>query len=281
MTLIEMGLDGPSKTIIVEPTEQPAVAPDPIPAEAPAEPEPAPAYQVDQYGYEVREERVSSRHPAPAVGCDCGIYALHAPTFWYGTDRARPGLSFGQLAAVWGLTPEEVHVAGLVVGWGRVEVHTDGFRAEFARVAAIAVPDGPDRRRDAALARAIAAEYQVPAVPQDDLERVAPEFGAPVPPEHRPARQPARLPATSIVAAARSMHGLAFSSTSAAVAAGALGYSFAFGSPPPLTIRPRAAASSPPAPVDPAKPGDVIKALSARPKYDHRQFLPKRKGGLR
>jgi hypothetical protein len=125
-------------------------------------------------------ESLTPPHEAPAPGCHCGLYALHAPTFWYGPDatRAQGGL-LGRHPA------SGCYVAGLVAAWGRMEVHADGFRAERARVVAIAIPD---RKRDAAVARAVAAEYGVPTVPQAELERVAGEFGASVPNHLRPER---------------------------------------------------------------------------------------------
>ena len=79
--------------------------------------------------------RGSSRHPAgagtPAGNCTCGLYALHPlaaldSSFW------RPNWIEGSL-----------QVAGVVEAWGRVHVHTEGFRAQYARPLAFAVIGRP------------------------------------------------------------------------------------------------------------------------------------------
>lgn len=118
--------------------------------------------------------RPEPRHDAPHHECHCGFYALHEPTFWYDDDDSK----YGQLSS-----GGDQAVAGLVAGWGRVEVHHEGFRSQFARVVAIAAPKD---KRGATLARAVAEEYGVPCVPRDELERVAGEFGSPVPLGVRP-----------------------------------------------------------------------------------------------
>jgi hypothetical protein len=114
---------------------------------------------------------------APASGCHCGFYALHHPTFWYGKGGVTRGpfYGFGPL--------HKRFVSGLVAAWGRLEVHHDGFRAERAKVVAIALPNS---KLDAVIARAVAQEYGVPTIPQGELERVASEFGSTVPLGFRP-----------------------------------------------------------------------------------------------
>ena len=64
-------------------------------------------------------------HDAPSPGCSCGIYAIHphrAPD-WDG------------LVSTW--SDGEPLLLGMIEAWGRVELHADGFRAEFARPNAI------------------------------------------------------------------------------------------------------------------------------------------------
>lgn len=137
----------------------------------------------------ILEQRTACKH-APGHDHECGLYALHAPTFWYGKDaRRETDQMLAWFARMTALTNGTRHVAGLVSAWGTIEVHHAGFRAERARVAAIAIPSGEDRRLDAAIARAVAAEYGVPCVPQDELEKVAAEFGSLVPTSLRPERQ--------------------------------------------------------------------------------------------
>jgi hypothetical protein len=72
-----------------------------------------------------------------------------------------------------------------VSAWGRLVVYADGFRAEHARVEALAVPDGLDRLGPAQV-RAAAAALDVPLVPHAELEAYAAELGGGVPPALRP-----------------------------------------------------------------------------------------------
>lgn len=118
--------------------------------------------------------------PGPSLICECGLYALHSPNqFWYTHDAERPALRL--------VAAQKDIVAGIVAARGRVEVHHSGFRAEQAKVVAIAVPSS---KRLAALARAVAAEYAVPAVPIEHLEEVAGEYGHTVPESLRPTPGP-------------------------------------------------------------------------------------------
>jgi hypothetical protein len=100
-------------------------------------------------------------HGSPHEACQCGIYAYHTPG---------PRSWFGE--AYW--------CEGVVSAWGRLVVHRDGFRAEHARVEALAVPDGLDRIGGAQVERA-AAELAVPVVPHDELEDFAAGLGGGVP----------------------------------------------------------------------------------------------------
>jgi hypothetical protein len=61
-------------------------------------------------------------HSSPDPRCQCGIYGYFAPgpRSWYGE-------------AYW--------CEGVITAWGRIEVHRDGFRAEHARVEALAAPE--------------------------------------------------------------------------------------------------------------------------------------------
>ncbi len=82
-------------------------------------------------------------HPAPQKGCGCGLYShysledLSRSVNWQGNDGV---------------------LVGAVGGWGRVILHPDGWRAEYARVLAL-FRQGPA----AALERA-AEVYSVPIV---------------------------------------------------------------------------------------------------------------------
>jgi hypothetical protein len=123
-------------------------------------------------------------HRAPATNCSCGLYAVHD------VDR---------LSAFTNLDPDNVVLAG-VAGTGIVRVHTEGWRAQFARIVAFSVelPEirvAPERirqieanairkarnpsrskeaqgRLSATAAEALEAKYQVPVVPLNKLKEV-------------------------------------------------------------------------------------------------------------
>ena len=105
-------------------------------------------------------------HDSPHEACQCGIYAYHTPG---------PRSWFGE--AYW--------CEGVVSAWGRVVVHAEGFRAEHARVEALAVPEGL-ASLGAAQVHAAAAELGVPVVPHAQLEVFAARMGGGVPQALRP-----------------------------------------------------------------------------------------------
>jgi hypothetical protein len=106
-------------------------------------------------------------HSSPHEACQCGIYAYHTPG---------PRSWFGE--AYW--------CEGVVSAWGRLVVHADGFRAEHARVEALAVPDRL-QRIGAQHVHGAAAALGVPVIPHDELEAFAARLGGGVPPALRPA----------------------------------------------------------------------------------------------
>ena len=112
--------------------------------------------------------RRNPRHAPPESACGCGIYALHEPI-----DQA-----------IW-----PGHVIGAVVAWGSLQVHLDGFRAQYARPIAIAGGSCAEREALAPLTR----RYGLTTVEPPQLEVVASEFGRPIPPAHRPAQDSALL----------------------------------------------------------------------------------------
>lgn len=102
---------------------------------------------------------VAEPHASPDPRCQCGIYGYFSPgpRSWYGE-------------AYW--------CEGVITAWGRVEVHRDGFRAEHARVEALAVPDGGHAaRRDAV--RDAATALAVPLLAYAELEGFADRLGGP------------------------------------------------------------------------------------------------------
>jgi hypothetical protein len=105
-------------------------------------------------------------HRSPHESCQCGIYAYHTPG---------PRSWFGE--AYW--------CEGVVSAWGRLVVHGDGFRAEHARVEALALPAG-HRPAGAAHVGAAAADLGVPVLAHGELESFAAGLGGGVPVTMRP-----------------------------------------------------------------------------------------------
>jgi hypothetical protein len=105
-------------------------------------------------------------HDSPHAACQCGIYAYYTPG---------PRSWFGE--AYW--------CEGVVSAWGRVVVHRDGFRAEHARVEALAVPPSL-RRFGATQVERAAAALGIPAIAHDDLDDFAAELGGGMPAALRP-----------------------------------------------------------------------------------------------
>jgi hypothetical protein len=108
----------------------------------------------------------------PGSACDCGLYAMHAPP-----DELEDYL-IGAGAKV----------IGAIAAWGQLQVHADGFRAEHARVVALAYPPQATPATIARLAPA-AARYEVELVAFEDLPAVASQHGTGVAPSSRRGRR--------------------------------------------------------------------------------------------
>lgn len=67
------------------------------------------------------------RHKAPHGACDCGLYALH-PWNVQECEYVKPAGPGNRLTVI-----------GLIEAWGKVQVHPEGFRAQYARPAALAL----------------------------------------------------------------------------------------------------------------------------------------------
>jgi hypothetical protein len=77
-------------------------------------------------------------------------------------------------------------VGGAVVAWGRLEVHRNSFRSQYAKpVALIRAPNGR-------MCREVAERYSCELVPIEDLEELALRFGGGVPEALRPAAECSR-----------------------------------------------------------------------------------------
>src|SRR5215218_5458501 len=79
----------------------------------------APTLRAECHRLRTAEDLLREQHAAPAPGCGCGISAYHAAT--------------GEFSKV-----DYRGVSGIVTVWGRIEVDSDGMRAEHARVEALA-----------------------------------------------------------------------------------------------------------------------------------------------
>lgn len=83
-------------------------------------------WRSDGQGTWARCTAPAGAHPAgastPAADCSCGLYALHP----------RRGRGIALLAWSQGF-----RAVGIVEAWGRVHVHAEGFRAQYARPVAL------------------------------------------------------------------------------------------------------------------------------------------------
>lgn len=102
-------------------------------------------------------------HDAPHADCQCGYYGMH------------------RIDAI-GEHVGNVQVYAAIKAWGEVEVHHDGFRAEWASL--IALAPGQARRDHVVTAAKL---YGVPVVTRHGLPAVAREHGSLVPESLRPA----------------------------------------------------------------------------------------------
>jgi hypothetical protein len=88
---------------------------------------------------------------APVADCSCGIYAFHPWSPAFQPERISGRQVRDGVWTVW----------GEVEAWGELEIHEDGFRAEYARPVTIYLPSllpGPVRER----IRSVASSHGVP-----------------------------------------------------------------------------------------------------------------------
>jgi hypothetical protein len=122
-------------------------------------------------GREVMARCVYHTHAAPFPHCGCGFNLWH--------DPAGIGLPTNTWDVLGGSEGVMGIVGGVVRARGRIEVHSDGFRAQYAQpLALLCEPDAPE----AEVARALG----LATVIYDDAEDFAQEHGHPVPVELRP-----------------------------------------------------------------------------------------------
>jgi hypothetical protein len=151
---------------------------------------------------------VGERHPAPAVGCHCGITALArfadqdehwgagaipgAIEAWSDetVDIPQPGdvaeaagvLTADAIAEMYEVPPEYVRPKPDPVHAGRFILHGTGFRAQYGKVVLLAVDEEWPTAKRAAV-RALAAEHGADVCKRSHLEDAAKEHGQLVPDE--------------------------------------------------------------------------------------------------
>jgi len=103
----------------------------------------------------------------PIEGCTCGIYAYHEP---------------GQMVEA--ITTRLV--GGAVVAWGRLTIHEEGFRAEFARPLALCYPPRFLAASTASALARLAHVYSLPVLDASHIALFAAEFGESYRPETEP-----------------------------------------------------------------------------------------------
>jgi hypothetical protein len=133
--------------------------------------------------------RAGTTHIAPASGCHCGFHALHSLDAKLGSYSVRDYATAadGRHMGVFGRVQGWVGwVAGAVVAWGRLEVHVNSFRAEYAKPVAII------RGAREQMCHDVARRYSCALVSIDDIEEVARRYGRAIPERLRPAPENSR-----------------------------------------------------------------------------------------
>lgn len=133
------------------------------------------------------------RHPAPHIGCHCGITCLarfdEGDSHWtnadvFGaieawSDDTIPSVQPGDVAAAAGVEVRGDHNHPEP---GRFILHGNGFRAQYGKVVLLAVDDDWPAAKKAAV-RALAAEHEADVCRRSHLEDAAKEHGQLVPDE--------------------------------------------------------------------------------------------------
>jgi hypothetical protein len=107
------------------------------------------------------EDLLRAPHRAPEPVCGCGICARHAPTSDFSKVDFRG-------------------VSGIVTVWGRIDVDSEGLRAEYARVEALALYSRWTRHQKQAVSE-VAGELGVDLVDLHELGVVARSYGEVLP----------------------------------------------------------------------------------------------------
>lgn len=115
-------------------------------------------------------ELIQELHEPPDEHCECGLYFRHLPD----------GLHERMAGGVW----------GVCLCWGKMCVHSEGFRSEYAQPLALANEEnrfGKDVETD--LVKTIAKINKLDLVAADEIHNYALEFGRAIPPELYPGKE--------------------------------------------------------------------------------------------
>jgi hypothetical protein len=101
-------------------------------------------------------------HEAPGSVCMCGLYAFH--------DLSSAMEDYCQ---------NRFAVIGVAAYWGKILVHTAGFRAEYGRILAISDHSRSDaiELERSAILEGVCERYSIPVIPTDLLEQYGSTFG--------------------------------------------------------------------------------------------------------
>jgi hypothetical protein len=124
-------------------------------------------------------------HSAPEAECTCGVYAYHdVDAMLRHVEEMRQFIDHRQ----------RILVAGAVLCWGRLVIHPEGFRAQFARVVAISLPEPePSTAWTHQHLREVARAYAIPPLDLKHLVPYAREFGSAFKPDPSELRQRSRF----------------------------------------------------------------------------------------
>jgi hypothetical protein len=116
-----------------------------------------------------RRQAIDHTQGPPALGCDCGFYALHGPP----QESPRETQQIFPWQTSPGLSGRGPLVFGVAEAWGRVLLGTHGWRAELSKPIALFLPEGATLPFTDE--RAIGDRYRIPVV--HDLEVLYGEWG--------------------------------------------------------------------------------------------------------
>lgn len=129
-------------------------------------------------------EEIARGHPAyhaPNSNCSCGLYA------WHTLERLRHRNN-----GFFYVGEPPIEIFGAVAGWGPAVVHNTGWRAQYARILAIAVAEH-ETPFVTAVAQGVAQHHGVPLVPFDMLQLEGARHASGVPEALIPEPEPEAL----------------------------------------------------------------------------------------